>query len=64
MLDVEGVIVKKGGGEFLQDLADNLPISRTEVSAEGLTTREEKLIRDNVREGTHDVWVEFYLAEG
>ncbi len=48
MLDTEGVIVKEGDGEFLQDLADNFPIGRTEVSAKGLTTREEKLVGNYV----------------
>ena len=31
--------MKKGGGEFLQDLTDDFPIGGTEISAEGLTTR-------------------------
>jgi hypothetical protein len=48
MLDMEGVIVEEGGGEFLQDLADNFPICRTKVSTKRLTIREEKLVHDYV----------------
>jgi hypothetical protein len=64
MFVAEGVVMEQRGGEFLQDLSDNFPIGGTEIGAKGLTTGKEQLVRDDVRKGTHDVWVEFYLAEG
>ena len=44
MLVAEGVIIKKGSSQILEDLVDNLPICMTKVSTKGLAAREEQLV--------------------
>jgi hypothetical protein len=64
LLVTQGVIVKQGGGQLFEDLADNLPVGWAEVSAEGLAAREEQLVRNYVQECTQDVGMQLDLAKG
>ena len=64
MLDAQGVVVKQGGGEVLEDLADYFPVGWAEVSAEGLAARKEQLVCNYVRECTQDVGMQLDLAKG
>ena len=64
MFVMESVIIKKGGSQFFEDLADNLPVGWTDVSTEGLAAREEQLIRNDVGERSQDVGMQLDLAKG
>ena len=48
---------------MFQNLTDDLPVGRAEVSPERLTAREEEFVRDDVGECSDDVGVQFHLAE-
>ena len=49
--------MEQGCSQLLKDLMDNLPVGGTEVSIKGLATGEKQLVRNDVREGTHDIRV-------
>jgi hypothetical protein len=59
----EGIVVKQRGSQFFQHLTDDLPVGWAKIRTKGLTTREEELVRDDIRERTHDVGVQFNLPE-